>query len=128
MITLGSFSLVTKIFFCPDFCCSEESDDKLSKSKNDSAGTLVYFQIKMRKLVQAFCETEQWQASSVNSFCLISTDDFGSDDEDNDFGEEEEEDGGSEYEEKRGKKAKKAKAEKPSKRGPKRKRAAGNKL
>ncbi|KAG7229681.1 hypothetical protein INR49_012726 [Caranx melampygus] len=53
-----------------------------------------------------------------------SADDFGSDDEDNDFGEEEDEDGGSDYEEKRGKKGKKAKVEKPSKRGPKRKRAA----
>lgn len=53
-------------------------------------------------------------------------DDFGSDEEDNDFGEEEEEDGGSDYEEKRGKKGKKPKVEKPTKRTPKRKRAAGN--
>lgn len=52
-------------------------------------------------------------------------DDFGSEEEDNDFGEEEEEEGGSDYEEERGKKAKKAKVEKTSKRGPKRKRAAG---
>lgn len=58
--------------------------------------------------------------------CVDTKDDFGSDDEDNDFGEEEDEDGGSDYEEKRGKKGKKAKVEKPSKRGPKRKRAAGN--
>ncbi len=57
---------------------------------------------------------------------FAAADDFGSDDEDNDFGEEDDEDGGSDYEEKRGKKAKKAKVEKPSKRGPKRKRAAGN--
>lgn len=53
-------------------------------------------------------------------------DDFGSDEEDNDFGEEEDEDGGSDYEEAKGKKGKKAKVEKPTKRGPKRKRAAGN--
>lgn len=55
-------------------------------------------------------------------------DDFGSEEEDNDFGEEEEEEGGSDYEEERGKKAKKAKVEKTSKRGPKRKRAAGTGL
>lgn len=53
-------------------------------------------------------------------------DDFGSDEEDNEFGEEEDEDGGSDYEEERGKKGKKTKVEKPVKRGPKRKRAAGN--
>lgn len=70
-------------------------------------------------------ETEHWRASSLTSRCIAAADDFGSDDEDNDFGEEEDEDGGSDYEEKRGKKAKKAKVEKPSKRGPKRKRAAG---
>lgn len=80
----------------------------------------------MRTLVQALCEREQWRASSLNSLCITAADDFGSDEEDNEFGEEEDEDGGSDYEEKRGKKAKKVKAEKPSKRGPKRKRAAGN--
>lgn len=62
---------------------------------------------------------------SLTSLCIAAADDFGSDEEDNDFGEEEEEDGGSDYEEKKGKKGKKAKVEKPSKRGPKRKRAAG---
>lgn len=65
---------------------------------------------------------------SLTSLCVAATEDFGSDEEDNDFGEEEDEDGGSDYEEKRGKKAKKAKPEKPAKRGPKRKRAAGNRL
>lgn len=65
---------------------------------------------------------------SMTSLFIAATEDFGSDEEDNDFGEEEDEDGGSDYEEKRGKKAKKAKPEKPAKRGPKRKRAAGNGL
>lgn len=68
------------------------------------------------------------ESKLLDFICYSAADDFGSDDEDNDFGEEEDEDGGSDYEEKRGKKAKKAKVEKPSKRGPKRKRAAGKSL
>lgn len=126
MTPWGTLTLVAKTSFCPDLCCSEESDDKLSKPKNDSAGKVIYFLIQMRTLVQALCEREQWRASSLNSLCITAADDFGSDEEENEFGEEEDEDGGSDYEEKRGKKAKKVKVEKPSKRGPKRKRAAGN--
>lgn len=64
--------------------------------------------------------------SRLTDVCVSTSDDFGSDEEDNDFGEEEDEDGGSDYEEKKGKKGKKVKPEKPAKRAPKRKRAAGN--
>ena len=56
------------------------------------------------------------------SFCT--SDEFGSD-EDNEFGEEEEEDGGSDYEAKKGKKGKKGKVEKAGKRSLKRKRDSG---
>ena len=66
-----------------------------------------------------------WKAAH---WLLSAADDFGSNEEDNEFAEEEgtDEDGGSDYEEKKGKKGKKAKVEKPAKRGPKRKRPAGN--
>lgn len=73
-------------------------------------------------------DSKHWRASSLTFRCIVAADDFGSDEEDNDFGEEDDEDGGSDYEEKKGKKGKKAKVEKPSKRGPKRKRAAGKNL
>lgn len=111
----SSFSRCKSVFVLIS-CCSEESDDKLSKSKNDSAGKRVYF-LTVR-------EREEQRVTSLNSLCLAAADDFGSDE--NDFGEEEDEDGGSDYEEKRGKKTKKTKLEKPSKKGPKRKRVAGN--
>lgn len=99
--------------------CSEESDDKLSKSKNDSAGKTL-FNSGDGSFVQTLLSGHR-----LNSLCVAAADDFGSDEEDNDFGEEEDEDGGSDYDDKRGKKSKKAKPEKPGKRGPKRKRAAG---
>ena len=41
IMPLGTLTLVAKTLFCPDLCSSEESDEKLSKSKNDSAGKLL---------------------------------------------------------------------------------------
>jgi len=71
-------------------------------------------------------EAESRWAGSLTPHCVAAADDLGSEVEDNEFGQGEEEDGGSDYEEKKGKKVKKAKVEKPAKRGPKRKRPAGN--
>lgn len=118
-------ALFINIVLCPSLCFSEESDDKLSKTKNDSAGKWSCRLIQSRWFIQSNSENERWSASVLTSLCLAATDDFGSD-EDNDFGEEEDEDAGSDYEEKRGKKAKKAKVEKASKRVLKRKRGGGN--
>ncbi len=60
MISLGARNRVAETLFCPDLCFSEESDDKLSKSKNDSAGKSVLCLIQIKRHAAALCVNKGW--------------------------------------------------------------------